>query len=118
MRERRSRGYNPRQVYEGNPELRSAIDMIGSGMFSHGQPDLFAPIVHNLLDWGDPYMLLADFADYVACQERVAATFADEASWTSKSILNVAGMGKFSSDRTIREYAEEIWGVKPVPVRF
>ncbi len=118
VRERRSRGYNPRQVYETNPELRSAIDMIGSGMFSHGQPDLFAPIVHNLLDWGDPYMLLADYADYVACQERVSATFADEASWTSKSILNVAGMGKFSSDRTIREYAEEIWGVKPVPVKF
>ncbi len=118
VQERRARGYNPREIYERNDELRAAIDMVGSSVFSRGQPDLYAPIVRNLLDWGDPYMLLADYADYVACQQRVARAFADEAAWTRMSILNVANMGRFSSDRTIREYAREVWGAEPVPVKY
>jgi glycogen phosphorylase len=114
---RKAAGYNPRACYENNAELREAIDMISGGVFSRGQPELFAPIVRALLDWGDHYMLLADYADYVACQERVGHTFADKEKWTRMSILNVARMGRFSSDRTIRDYAEQIWGVKPAPVR-
>jgi starch phosphorylase len=117
VRDRRARGYNPRQIYESSDELRAAIDMIGGGVFSRSQPDLFAPIVRNLLDWGDPYMLLADYADYVASQLRVTQAFADEAAWTRMSIANVAGMGPFSSDRTIGQYAREVWGVSAVPVR-
>jgi glycogen phosphorylase len=113
---RKAAGYNPRACYEGNAELREAIDMISGGVFSRGQPELFAPIVRALLDWGDHYLLLADYADYVACQERVGRAFADKEKWTRMSILNVARMGRFSSDRTIRDYAGQIWGVSPVPV--
>jgi starch phosphorylase len=106
--------YDPWRCYNGNPELRRTLDMIGGGAFSHDQPDLFRPIVQSLLEGGDPYFLLADYAAYVECQERVAAAYRDPASWTRCSIRNAAGMGKFSSDRTIREYATEIWGVKAV----
>jgi len=106
--------YDPRDYYRRDPELRRALDMIGSGAFSPGQPDLFAPIVRSLLDEGDAYLLLADYASYVACQERVAQTYRDALLWTRKSIRNVAGMGKFSTDRTIREYAAEVWRVTPV----
>ena len=106
--------YDPWAHYHANRELRRALDTIGGGGFSPEQPDLFRPIVTSLLDGGDRYLVLADFADYVACQDRVDAAYRDLASWTRKSILNVARMGKFSTDRTIREYAEEIWRVKPV----
>jgi starch phosphorylase len=93
-----------------------AVDMIRVGAFSPGEPDLFHPIVDSLLSGGDHYLLLADYASYVACQERVASTYRDEAAWTTKSILNVANMAKFSSDRTIRQYADEIWRVTPTRV--
>ena len=88
--------------------------MIRDGAFSRGEPGLFRPIVDSLLPGGDRYFLLADYASYVACQERVARTYRDSAAWTRMSILNVAHMGKFSSDRTIRQYAEEIWGITPI----
>jgi starch phosphorylase len=90
------------------------LDMIRAGAFSPETPDLFAPIVHTLLDGGDRYLVLADHRAYVACQERVARTYRDQAAWTQKSIMNTARMGEFSSDRTVRQYAEEIWGVVPV----
>jgi starch phosphorylase len=106
--------YDPRLHYERNAELRRALDSIGGGRFSPGEPDLFRPIVSSLLEGGDPYLLLADYADYVACQHRVSETYRDGTAWTQKSIRNVAHMGKFSTDRTIREYATEIWAVKPV----
>jgi glycogen phosphorylase len=106
--------YDPRPYYEGNPELRRTLEMVAGGWFSPDEPGLFRPIVASLLEGGDPYFLLADYAAYVACQDRVAETYRDPGSWTRKSIRNVAHMGKFSTDRTIREYAEEIWGVKPV----
>jgi starch phosphorylase len=112
----KARGYDPRELYRANVQLREALDLIGSGDLSPGQPDLFAPLVRGLLDCGDPYMLLADFDSYVSCQRRVSAAYRDTEAWTRMSILNVARMGRFSSDRTIREYAAEIWGVKPVPV--
>jgi starch phosphorylase len=108
--------YEPGAIYRSEPELARAIDMIGGGAFSPGETERFRPIVDALLAGGDPFLLLADYASYVACQERVATTYRDESAWTRKSILNVAGMAKFSSDRTIRQYADEIWGVSPVRV--
>ena len=109
-------GYDPWQYYRANPELKRAIDMIDSGEFCPARPDLFDPVIDSLLHRGDPYMVLADYADYAACQERVSAAFQDPAQWTRMSILNCAGMGKFSSDRTIQEYAREIWKVEGMPV--
>jgi len=108
--------HDPWAIYRGNPELAMAVDMIRTGAFSPAEPDLFHPIVDSLLSGGDHYLLLADYASYVTCQERVASTYRDEAVWTTKSILNVANMAKFSSDRTIRQYADEIWRVTPTRV--
>jgi len=109
-------GYRPIDYYLRDPELKQAIDMISSGQFSPGQPNLFSPTVNSLLQ-GDHYTLLADFTSYVSCQEEQVCRFYQQPDvWTKKAILNVAGMGRFSSDRTIKEYAEEIWGVHPVPV--
>jgi glycogen phosphorylase len=112
--ELRTRGYNPKEYYNGNPELRRVLDMISSGFFSPGAPELFTPITDSLLNLGDHYMLLADYASYVACQEQVSELFRNKDEWARRAILNTAGMGKFSSDRTIEEYAREIWGIKPV----
>ncbi len=114
--ELRRNGYNPWDYYHGNQELKQVLDMIGSGYFSPDEPDLFKPIINALTHSGDHYLLLADYASYISAQERVAELYADPQEWTRKAILNVAHMGKFSSDRTIREYAEEIWDVKPVKI--
>jgi glycogen phosphorylase len=111
--EQKLKGYNPREYYQNNPELRRVIDMIGSGFFSPATPELFTPLVDSLLNLGDHYMLLADYASYIACQEEVSALYRDQREWTRRAILNTAGMGKFSSDRTIDEYAREIWGITP-----
>ncbi len=113
----KAKGYRPRDYYESNPELKKALDMIGGGYFSPFNQTLFAPIVESLLDKGDQFMLLADYASYIECQDKVSAAFRDRDRWDKMSILNTANMGKFSSDRTIREYAEEIWNVKPVHVK-
>src|SRR5262249_36534240 len=102
--------------YREDRELRRALDMIRTGAFSPGGPDLFAPIVRSLLDEGDRYLVLADYRAYVDCQDRVARAYRDRASWTKKSILNAARMGEFSSDRAIRQYAEEIWGITPLRI--
>ncbi len=109
-------GYNPRDYYQRQPELKKALDMIGDGFFSPGNPDLFKPLLDALLNHGDQYLLLADYAAYVACQEEVSRLYLDQAEWSRRAILNAAGMGKFSSDRTIAEYAREIWQVEPVEV--
>jgi len=113
----RSRGYNPKEYYNGNPELRRVLDMISSGFFSPGAPELFTPITDALLNLGDHYMLLADYASFVSCQEQVSELFRNKVEWARRAILNAAGMGKFSSDRTIEEYAREIWGIKPIDIR-
>jgi len=105
--------YDPWRHYHGDDELRRVLDQIRSGAFSPGEPGLFVPLVDSLLEGGDRYLLLADYASYVDCQTRVARTYLDTEAWTRKSILNSAGMGYFSSDRTIREYADEIWNVVP-----
>ncbi|MEX2480489.1 MAG: glycogen/starch/alpha-glucan phosphorylase [Gammaproteobacteria bacterium] len=108
-------GYRPREVYENNPELRAAIDLIASGHFSGGDQGLFQPLIDELL-YNDEFLVMADYAAYVACQDEVTAARADLEHWTRMSILNVARMGKFSSDRAIREYCEEIWRVTPVVI--
>ncbi|MBI5435554.1 MAG: glycogen/starch/alpha-glucan phosphorylase [Nitrosomonadales bacterium] len=107
-------GYQPWDYYHANEELREALDMIGSGFFSPGEPDRFKPIVDALLLHGDDYLLLADYASYIACQKEVETAYKDQEQWVKKAILNVANMGKFSSDRTIMQYAEQIWEAKPV----
>jgi starch phosphorylase len=111
--ELRGYGYQPRSYYEGNFDLRYAIDRLREGAFSPEEPDRYRDVVNSLLE-SDYYQLLADYADYVACQERVDALYRQPAAWTRSAILNVAGMGPFSSDRTIHEYASEIWGVQPL----
>src|SRR5438477_2167140 len=108
-------GYRPRDHYEQNAELKGVLDLIWSGFFEPEHPDTFRPLVQSLLDQ-DPYMLLADFQSYVDCQARVSEAFLDKDRWTKMAILNIAKMGKFSSDRTIREYAGEIWRAAPVPL--
>jgi starch phosphorylase len=105
--------YDPRAFYLSNPDLKEAVDLIASGHFSDGDKGLFAPLVDSLLQ-RDDYLLFADYQSYINSQDLVSAAFLDEQSWTRKSILNVARIGKFSSDRSIREYCDIIWKVKPV----
>ena len=109
--------YNPWEYYQSNPELKRAIDMIAAGFFSPAAPDLFRPVVDALLADGDYYLLLTDYASYVAGQEEVSRVYLDSHEWARRSILNCAGMGKFSSDRAISEYARLIWDVNPVEVK-
>ena len=111
----RERGYRPLELYEQNSALKSALDLIDSGHFSGGDRELFRPLIDSLIH-RDEYFVLADFQAYVDCQKRVSETWADPQLWTKMSILNTARMGHFSSDRTIREYAHDIWRVAPNPV--
>jgi starch phosphorylase len=112
----RKRGYDPWEVYRTDRRLKIVLDALSSGVFSPEEPTLFRPVVDSLLNGGDPYLVLADFAAYCACQDEVERAYRDRERWTRMAILNVARTGKFSSDRTIREYAEQIWGVEPVHV--
>jgi len=111
----RAAGYRPRDHYERDEDLRRAIDLIDSGLFSHGDRDLFRPLTGNLLN-ADPFMVCADFRDYVECQARAGRVWDDPAAWSRMSILNAARCGPFSSDRAIREYCDEIWQVRPLPL--
>jgi len=108
--------YNPRWHYENDPETRAALDMIAGDHFSHNEPGAFAPIHHALLESGDHYMHLADLKAYLETDARLCRLYADRDAWARKAILNIACSGKFSSDRTIAEYAAGIWGAKPCPV--
>ncbi|NOX24590.1 MAG: glycogen/starch/alpha-glucan phosphorylase [Deltaproteobacteria bacterium] len=110
--EKRSPHRTPRMIYEQNQEIRQIIDAMMKGSFSNGDTNLFKPIVDDLLEHHrDPYLHLIDLEDYMRCQNEVSRTYRDNKSWTAKAILNVANMGKFSSDRTIKEYAQDIWGI-------
>ena len=109
----RAQGYSPRRVYEQDDELREAIDLIGDGFFSDGDRDLFRPLVDSMLD-RDDYMVLADYRSYVDCQQQVGEAYANRSQWTAMSILNTARVGRFSSDRSIREYCRDIWQVTPL----
>jgi starch phosphorylase len=108
-------GYNPREQYETNGELRQVIDRLVSGLFSDGDKELFQPIVSSLLEH-DEYLLFTDFQAYIDCCERAAEAYTDHDGWTRMSILNSARCGFFSSDRSMRQYCEDIWRVKPLPV--
>jgi starch phosphorylase len=110
------RGYNPLEYYEKSAPLKNAVDLMRSGRFCPEDPHRFDPLVQSLLSGGDPFMICADFDSYCRCHREMAACYRDPGRWAKMSILNVARMGKFSSDRTIREYADDIWGVKPVPI--
>jgi glycogen phosphorylase len=113
--ERRRAGYDPRAVLAADPELAELLEVIAAGAYCPGEPSLFAPLLATLTQ-RDPYLVLADFRAYVAAQEAVARAWRDPKAWTRASILNAAGMGRFSSDRSIREYAEQIWRVSPAPL--
>jgi starch phosphorylase len=113
--ERKASGYRPREIYETNGALREAIDLIDGGAFSDGDRELFRPLVASLLD-RDEYMLLADYQAYVDCQQQVSEAYRNAADWSRKSILNSARVGRFSSDRSIREYCRDVWFVKPIHV--
>jgi len=112
-----SRGwYNPHWHYDNEPETRAALDLIASNHFSQNEPGVFHPILDTLLKIGDYYMHLADLKSYGEAQARVGTLYADPEGWSRKAILNIAASGKFSSDRTIAEYAKEIWSATPCPV--
>ena len=111
----KDQGYNPMDIYHSNPELKVVIDLIADGYFSGGNRELFRPLVNTLLH-ADPYMLLADFQSFLDCQTQVSQAYLDKEHWTRMSILNVARSGKFSSDRTIKDYCQDIWAVKPVKI--
>jgi starch phosphorylase len=108
--------YNPHWHYEHEPETRAALDLIFDGHFSPGEPQLFALLRDRLLTAGDYYTHLADLTSYLEADQRLVELYADPDAWVRKAILNVAGSGKFSSDRTIAEYASLIWNVEPCPV--
>ena len=110
----RAHGYSAWDHYNGNEELKQAVDMIGNGFFSVGEPERYRQIFDNLTHHNDHYLLLADYASYIAAQDRVGLLYQDKEEWTRRAILNVANMGKFSSDRTILEYAEKVWDVQSV----
>ena len=113
----RQQGYRPWDYYNANQELRQALDMLRDGYFSPEDRERHKPIFEQLTAHGDHYLLLADYASYIACQEKVGDLFLDPTAWMQMAIRNVAGMGRFSSDRTIREYAETIWNVSPIQRR-
>lgn len=109
----RAAGYNPKSVAQGDPTLTAVLDALGNGLFAPAEPSLFEPIVRSLLEEGDRYLVLADFADYARAHREIDALYRQPAEWARMSILNVAGMGRFSSDTTIRAYARDIWGIEP-----
>ena len=113
IREMKSAGYHPEMCYKDDDELHQVIDLIHSGVFSNGDANLFGPLVDSLLT-RDEFMLLHDYRAYIDCQESVSRRYADRDAWVRSSILNTARIGKFSSDRSIRQYCREVWKVQPV----
>jgi len=117
VKERKARGYNPIEYYDSDEQLRRVIDQIRSGVFSRGDASLFEPLVDSLLG-RDDYLVLADYRSYIDCHDKAGRLYRDQNRWTRAAILNVARMGKFSSDRSIREYCEDIWHAQPVPIEL
>jgi starch phosphorylase len=114
---RKREGYSPRAIFDSNPMLREVLVSLSNGEFSHGDRGLFEPLVNSLLT-SDEYMLLADYQSYIDCQDRVSLAYKDREAWTRMSILNVARIAKFSSDRAIRDYCSEIWKSWPVKIQL
>jgi starch phosphorylase len=108
--------YNPRWHYDNDPEARAVLDLIAQNHFSRQEPGVFAPILDTLLHHGDHYLHLADLKSYSEAHARLGELYADQEAWSSKAILNIAASGRFSSDRTIAEYAREIWTAEPCPI--
>ncbi len=108
-------GYRSWDVYQSNDMLKTVVDFIAEGYFSHGDRDLFRPLIDKLRS-DDPFMVLADYQSYLDCQDRVAQVYRDPEQWSRRSILNTARIGKFSSDRAIQEYCQDIWKIQPVPI--
>ena len=117
VEQRKQEGYRPRAIFDENAMLREVLASLSNGEFSHGDKSLFEPLVNSLLTT-DEYMLLADYQSYIDCQDRVSAAYQDQEAWTRMSILNVARIGKFSSDRSIRDYCAEIWKTWPVKIQL
>jgi len=115
VEELKANDYRPADYIDSNDELRAVLDLIGNGTFSHGDTEVFKPLVDNLR-YDDPFLVCADFASYMECQDQVSAAWQDKDSWTRMSILNTARSGKFSSDRAIAEYCDDIWSVWPLTV--
>ncbi|HPQ81736.1 MAG TPA: glycogen/starch/alpha-glucan phosphorylase, partial [bacterium] len=115
VEKKRRENYRPDRLIDGDPRISEALSLLASGYFSKGDEEIFKPVVENLR-YEDPFLVLADFAAYCDCQERVDAAAGDEGRWTRISIMNTARSGLFSSDRAIREYAEEIWRIKPASI--
>ena len=116
VEELRANGYDPRAYYEADEELKAIVDWLRSDAFTEGEEGAFEPICRSLLDWGDPFLVMADYRDYVRAQDEIGEAFKDQQRWAKMAIMNTACMGKFSSDRTISEYAEQIWKLDPVKV--
>ncbi len=112
----RQTGYDPFSFYESDGELKAVVDWLSSDFFCPGLGNLIADLTKGLLDWGDPYLVMADYRSYVNAQEKAGRAYEDSEGWATMAIRNVAGSGKFSSDRTIGEYARDIWKLQPVPV--
>ena len=112
----REKGYDPYEYYNNNPQIKKAIDLIFSGHFNVSEPGIFEPIRETIFENGDFYLHMADLGSYIEAQRRIEAAYRDQERWAKMAILNVAYSGKFSSDRTIKQYAEEIWGVVPCEV--
>jgi len=110
-------GFNPLDDYHADAELKAAVDLIDSGFFSHGDTQVFRPLLDSLLH-NDPFLVMSDYRSYVDCQDDVDRAYRDADHWARMSIRNVARIGRFSSDRSVTEYCENIWKVKPVPVEM
>ena len=115
VHQRQAAGYRPWEIYNADEALKGTIDLINSGLFSHGDTELFRPLTDNLIHQ-DPFMVLADYASYIECQAQVGHAWHDQRHWNHMSVLNVARIGKFSSDRSIEDYSRDIWKTEPVPV--
>jgi starch phosphorylase len=116
VQELRDTGYNPQNYVDANEELAAVLGWLRSGHFSPGEPDALKPLVQSLTEWGDPFLVLADYETYLDAQERVDQAYRDRRRWARMAILNTARVGKFSSDRTIAEYASDIWNLKPISI--
>ena len=112
-----AKGYNPYDYYYKNPELKAVIDWLDTDYFTPGKPRALSSIKYSLLDGGDPYLCLADYDSYSKAQERVDAAYRDQSDWARMAILNTAKMGKFTSDRSIKDYVERIWNLESCHVK-
>ena len=110
----RANGYKPRDYYEQDEELHQALTQIGTGLFSPSEPGRYRDLLDSLINFGDHYQVLADYRSYVDCQDKVDELYRHPEEWANKAMLNIANMGYFSSDRTIKEYADHIWHIDPV----